>query len=220
MLYLSLALIFLGILIFLYSIIVDTKKRHEEPREESAPVPPDAAAMKRAAGEGAGTKPLPETGFPERQARPREEAADAPRVKRPPRSVPVTPPAARRVPPVRQPAPVPRPEPMAVLFEDSSHVIDYGNESVSIDPSLEGYKNIRRMGAGRLVVEKGGLSFYQGKKLYRYDFHRLRDMKSGKGHLALFLEGSESVKLFIIEPESAIAAAADDAFREYLRGSA
>ena len=97
-----------------------------------------------------------------------------------------------------------RPEQKAVLFEDRSSVIDYSSESGSIDPSLEKYKNIKRIGSGPCSVETGGITFYMGKKLYRYDFHRVRDIKAGKSHLALFLMGSGSVKLFIIEPGSGI----------------
>ncbi|MBN2160734.1 MAG: hypothetical protein JW807_15195 [Spirochaetes bacterium] len=116
-------------------------------------------------------------------------------------------------------APATQAEQLAVLFEDSSHVIDYNNESGSIDPSLEEYKNIKRIGSGRLAVEKGGINFFLGKKLYRYDFTRLSGMKAGNKFLALFIDGSDVVKLFIVENGSGFIEAADSAYAAYLRSS-
>jgi hypothetical protein len=122
--------------------------------------------------------------------------------------------------PPGRPASATRSEKEAVLYEDSSHVIDYANQSGSIDPSLEGYKNIKRIGRGHLDLDKGGVTFYMGKKLYRFDFHRVREVRSGSGHLAIFIEGSDAVRLFIIDSGSAIIKAVVDAFREYQRSSA
>jgi hypothetical protein len=115
--------------------------------------------------------------------------------------------------------PAPRPEQNAVMFEDKSRVIDYDNESGSIDPSLEEYKNIKRIGSGRLVVEKGGVTFFLGKKLYRYDFNRVNGIKTGERHLALFMDGSEVVKLFIVEAGSGIIEAANSAYAAHMRSS-
>ncbi|GEM_PF-1078050 len=202
MLYLSLALIFLGIVIFLFSIILDAKRRHES--QHAAPMR-GSAAVRQDAGSAHGGKEGPGAG----------PAPAVNRGKREPRGDP----AQAKVSPVGA-APASRREQKAVLFEDKSNVIDYGSESGSIDPSLEKYRNIKRIGEGTISVETGGITFYMGKKLYRYDFHRIRDIKAGKSHLALFLMGSGSIKLFIIEPGSAVITAATDAFREYVRSSA
>ena len=206
MLYLSLAVIFLGILIFAYSILVDAKKRRKEPRpyasEQEA-----ASGSKAFSGGSAGTKPDLNRG-------------DAPGQKGNKSKHAVMEHSRREEGLLSRPASASRSEKQAVLYEDSSHVIDYANQSGSIDPSLEGYKNIKRIGRGHLDVEKGGVTFYMGKKLYRFDFHRVRDVKSGRGHLAIFLEGSDAVRLFIIESGSAMIKAVIDAYREYQRSSA
>jgi len=105
-----------------------------------------------------------------------------------------------------------------VFFEDSSSVIDYDRSSGSIDPSLEEYGKIRRIGEGRLTVEGEGLNFYIGRKFYRYDFHIIREIKTGENFMAVFISGSDSVKLFLMGSREFINAA-DIKFREYVRGS-
>lgn len=201
MLYLSLALIFLGIIIFLFSIVLDAKRRHDAQHT--------AAAHGGPIHQGGGSAP------PAKKEAPAADNAETNRGKRVRRNGPVP---ARG--PSGETATASDREQKAVLFEDRSSVIDYSSESGSIDPSLEKYRNIKRIGSGTMSVETGGITFYMGKKLYRFDFHRVRDIKAGKNHLALFLMGSGSVKLFIIEPESGIAIAATDAFREYVRSTA
>jgi hypothetical protein len=204
MLYLSLALIFLGIIIFIYSIALDAKRRNDNQHSAAMPGP---AAGGNFPGKKEGViadnkgmtnrgKRIPRSG--PAQAQGPSETGDG-----------TTGTAASSV-----------REQKAVLFEDKSNVIDYSSESGSIDPSLEKYKSIKRIGNGTISVENGGITFYMGKKLYRYDFHRIRDIKAGKSHIALFLMGSGSVKLFIMEPGSGIITMATDTFREYVRSSA
>lgn len=211
MLYLSLALIFLGIVIFLYSIILDAKRRRHE-----APVNADSRRVGASADDApvsGGVPPSPEPSA--------AQGGAGNRGKRVPKRVPDQ--AKGPSEEVKQSAGgvvSSRLEEKAVFFEDKSDVIDYTNESGSIDPSLEKYKSIKRVGSGTISVEPGGLTFYMGKKIFRYDYHRIRDIKAGKSHLAVFLMGSGSVKLFIIEPGADIINTAIDAFREYVRSSA
>jgi hypothetical protein len=188
MLYLSLALIFLGIIIFLYSIMLDAKRRRDKAHvstdpgrvvapADKAPVSggiPESRGPSAASGAGNRGKRVPKSAPAQVKGPSREEKQSAGGV------------ATSRL------------EEKAVLFEDKSEVIDYSNDSGSIDPSLEKYKHIKRIGSGTISVEPGGLTFYMGKKIYRYDYHRIRDIKAGKSHLAVFLMGSGSVKLFII----------------------
>jgi hypothetical protein len=201
MVYFSLALILIGILIFLYSIILDAKKRCVEhtPR----------GTMDKSAPRGAGSGSRQAAAA----ANERNKAAGANQARFTGSGEPAAAAGNGK-------GPAAQAGNEAVLFEDSSHIIDYGNESGSIDPSLEGYKNIKRIGNGKLTIEKGGITFFMGKKLYRYDFHRIRDLKPGNRHLALFLHGSGNVKLFIVDPGSGIINAVSDAYQEYLRSSA
>ncbi|MBN2080152.1 MAG: hypothetical protein JW838_14380 [Spirochaetes bacterium] len=220
MLYISLALIFLGIIIFIYSIIVDAGRPHgEQVYPEGSPprdVPPRMKQDQRAPGmtrrnggaEGASTSGSMANSPSPGRAR---QAPPPPREREDPR---------RTVSSRRVETPRVRREPLAVLYEDSSRVIDYDSGSGIIDPSLEGYKQIRRIGSGKFAVEKGGITFRTGSTLYRFDFHRLRDIKEGSRHLALFLGGSESVRLFIFDSESGAIRAATAAYRDYLRSPA
>ena len=216
MLYISLVLIFLGILIFLYSIMLDAKKRREVPARPAAEAAAPAAQKEKAPDRPASApvrKRAAPTGGPTQEERGSRSPLAGPggviqedesRPRRTGRPVPAA-------------APVSQSDLKAVLYEDSSRVIDYANESGSIDPSLEKYRKIRRLGGGQVVIEKDGISFYMGKKMYRYDFNRVRDLKSGERHMALFVGGSESVKLFIFESGAASIAAIGDAYREFLR---
>ncbi len=90
----------------------------------------------------------------------------------------------------------------AVLYEDSSNIIDYANRSGSIDPSLEEYRKIRRIGRGRLIIENGSLLFNVDKKAFRFDFSKIHDIKAGGNYIAVFMKGSDAIKLFIFLKKS------------------
>jgi len=215
MLFLSIILILLGVLIFVYSIIVDTKKRTGGIDVSAADVeksPPSTGQPSRASL-GAGTRKQGE-GSPLGKKNINSDEAVMKHTRKTYAGENDSGQAAvfdKKIPAsVKQ---------TAVLYEDSSHVIDYNNETGVIDSGLEGYNNIKRIGSGELAVEKGGISFSIGKKLYRYDFHRVRDIKTGDKHLALFLHGSDAVKLFIFDAGSDRIAATHAAYKDYLRSS-
>ena len=106
----------------------------------------------------------------------------------------------------------------AVLFDDRSNIIDYDSGNALVDASIEGYKNIKRVGSGRLKAEKDGLSFYHGDSLYRFDFHRIFDVWSGDNFIALPLKGSGAVKLFLLEKGSGLPEKVENYFQEYTKG--
>ncbi|HQO40060.1 MAG TPA: hypothetical protein PK986_06300 [Spirochaetota bacterium] len=106
----------------------------------------------------------------------------------------------------------------AILFDDRSNMIDYDSGSASIDASIEGYKNIKRIGSGNLSVERDGLSFYLGDSLYRFDFHRIFDIWSGDNFIALPLKGSGTVKLFLLERGNGLPEKVEKYFQEYTKG--
>ncbi|HPS57670.1 MAG TPA: hypothetical protein PK514_06135 [Spirochaetota bacterium] len=106
----------------------------------------------------------------------------------------------------------------AVLFDDRSNMIDYDSGSAVIDVSIEGYKNLKRVGSGNLAVERDGLSFYLGDSLHRFDFHRIFDVWSGDNFIALPLKGSGTVKLFLMEKGSGLPEKVEKYFQEYIKG--
>jgi hypothetical protein len=219
MLYISLALIILGIVILLYSIMLDAKRRRE------IPVRPDTVPTPSPKGKEKASAPLKPAAAPVRKTVPtavgglsQEERGGLSPLTGGGPVADQDPTCPRRVErPVPSSQPRPQPGQKAVLYEDSSRVIDYATASGSIDPSLEKYRSIRRLGNGLISLEKEGISFHMGKKMYRYDFHRIRDIKTGESHMALFLGGSESVKLFIFENGGTVLGAIGDAFRDYVR---
>jgi len=103
----------------------------------------------------------------------------------------------------------------AVLFDDSSSVIDYDSSTGIIDPSLEKYKSIKRIGSGSFIVEKEGVSFYVDTKLHRIDFYKISRIKTGDNYLALFTSGGGSVKLFLFANNSQILDF-EEKFEDYL----
>ena len=103
----------------------------------------------------------------------------------------------------------------AVLYEDSSNIIDYSLGNGRIDPSLEEYSKIVRIGKGDLFYEKSGLNFNMMKKFYRYDFHRFEDFKAGDDYIAITLKGGLSTKLFILENNMSLIKTIADQYRTY-----
>ena len=106
----------------------------------------------------------------------------------------------------------------AVLFDDRSNIIDYDSGNALVDASIEGYKNIKRVGSGKLKAERDGLSFYHGDSLYRFDFHRIFDVWSGDNFISLPLKGSVAVKLFLLEKGSGLPEKVENYFQEYTKG--
>jgi hypothetical protein len=90
----------------------------------------------------------------------------------------------------------------AVLFEDSSGIIDYENGLTTIDPSLSEYKNLKRIGRGRFEIAKEGINFFVGKSFFRFDFYKIENAWAGKNFIAIFLKGSSVVRLFLFENDA------------------
>lgn len=105
--------------------------------------------------------------------------------------------------------------PLAILFDDSSNVIDYIKESGIIDSTLEKYKKIKRIGRGKFILEKDGINFHIGRKLYRFDFHRIKDISAGNNFVALFSKGGDSIKMFLFEKKSDMINVTMTKFQDY-----
>lgn len=93
-------------------------------------------------------------------------------------------------------------EAVAVFYEDESGNVDYSVPSSEIDPSLETYKKIRRIGEGIISSKQKGINFHIDKKLYRFDFHRISELNRGHDYIALKLTGQKPVKLFIFKQDT------------------
>jgi hypothetical protein len=102
----------------------------------------------------------------------------------------------------------------AVMFDDHSGIIDYDSGEGIIDSTFKGYKNIKRVGGGELLLDTDGLNFYLDGRLYRFDFHRLSRLWTGKNYIAIPVKGGDSVKLFIIDGGELLIKTAEDYFNE------
>jgi hypothetical protein len=105
----------------------------------------------------------------------------------------------------------------ATLYEDSSNIIDYEKSENRIDPTLKEYRNIKRMGKGDIELAKEGINFYIGKKFFRFDYHRIRDLKIGERFIAIFLKGSDIVRVFVFDRDSGIQSNIKRSYQDYLR---
>jgi len=106
----------------------------------------------------------------------------------------------------------------AVMFDDQSGIIDYDSGEGIIDSTFKGYKNIKRVGSGELLIDIDGISFYLDGRLYRFDFHRLSRFWTGKNYIALPVKGGDSVKLFIVNGGDSLIKTAEDYFNESRKG--
>ncbi len=105
----------------------------------------------------------------------------------------------------------------AVLFEDSSGAVDYSTLSIPLDLSAD-YSGIKRIGIGGFSIDETGYSFISDKKLYRFDVHRIRDIKAGRNYLALMPLSDSATKLFIFDKEYSIIKEAEEKFSPYRKG--
>ena len=102
------------------------------------------------------------------------------------------------------------------FYEDSSSIIDYIRQTGTIDPSFEEYKRIKRVGSGILISDRDNLSFHMGRKVYHYDYHKISDLKAGKNFIAVLIHGSNTVKLFVINDNTALIYRVPDFYRKFL----
>jgi hypothetical protein len=105
----------------------------------------------------------------------------------------------------------------AVLYEDASGLVDYEGGESTIDPSLEAYRDLRRVGSGGVEIASEGLIVRIGKAVHRFDFYKVRDYRIGDNYIALYLKGSRAVRLFLMDDNPdlrfEIQAAVEDYFR-------
>jgi hypothetical protein len=105
----------------------------------------------------------------------------------------------------------------AALYEDSSEIIDYDNNDSAIDLTFNEYKKIRRICAGDIEIAKDGINFRAGKKIFRFDFHQVANMKTGSNYIALFLKKSNTSRLFLFNMNFNFGAAAKQAYNNYTK---
>jgi hypothetical protein len=107
----------------------------------------------------------------------------------------------------------------AILYEDSSNILDYDNRSSIIDSTLKEYEKIKRMGKGMLELKDKCISFTSENKTYRYDFHRITKIRGGNNYLSLFIKKSKPARLFIFDKDSSIGIKLERIFNDYSRGA-
>jgi hypothetical protein len=106
----------------------------------------------------------------------------------------------------------------AIMFDDRSNIIDYEAGVGAIDSTFSRYKSIKRIGKGRIESDFDGVNFYLDEKLYRFDFHKVYDIWSGPGYIALPLKGNSTVKLFLIENSPGFPDKVEADYKEYEKG--
>ncbi|MCU0845206.1 MAG: hypothetical protein MUC76_09805 [Spirochaetes bacterium] len=106
----------------------------------------------------------------------------------------------------------------AVLYEDASGLVDYEGGESSIDPSLEAYNNLKRVGSGAVEIASEGLIIRLGKATHRFDFYKVKDYRIGDNYIALYLKGSRAVRLFLVDGNPDLRLEIQAAVEDYFRG--
>jgi hypothetical protein len=102
-----------------------------------------------------------------------------------------------------------------VMYEDASNIIDYNNNDSIIDSTLKEYKKIKRVGAGNLEFSEDGIYFRTGKKLFRFDFRRIADIKSGNNFIVLMMKGNNVLKLFLFKKNTLLSEKLKQVYYKY-----
>ncbi|HSV95531.1 MAG TPA: hypothetical protein VLM75_01210 [Spirochaetota bacterium] len=107
----------------------------------------------------------------------------------------------------------------AVLFEDASGLVDYEGGESSIDPSLQAYNNLKRVGSGDVEIASEGLIIRMGRATHRFDFYKVQDYRVGDNYIALYLKGSRAVRLFLVDGNPDLRFKIQAAVEDYFRGA-
>ncbi len=106
----------------------------------------------------------------------------------------------------------------ATLFEDASNVINYDSGDAVIDPTSAAYKRIHRIGSGVVMCDDAGITFDMNGEIFRFDFRKIYDLWMGKNYVALPMENSKSVKLFLFDGFGQPQQSLENFFSEFKKG--
>ena len=107
----------------------------------------------------------------------------------------------------------------AVFFEDASGLVDYEGGESSIDPSVEAYSRLKRIGEGEVQIAGEGLVIRIGRAIHRFDFHKVRDYRIGDNFIALYPRNGKSVRLFLVDDNPELRFEIQAAVEDYFRGA-
>ena len=97
-----------------------------------------------------------------------------------------------------------------VIYNDESGVaLANGN----VDAST--LKNLSREGRGTADVTKDAVTVRIEKKLFRFDFHQVANIKCGSNYIALFLKKSKSSRLFVFRSNPDLSARAKEIYNNF-----
>ncbi|MFW6366068.1 MAG: hypothetical protein ACOC2H_06295 [Spirochaetota bacterium] len=104
----------------------------------------------------------------------------------------------------------------AVLFEDADSVVAYGEGSDSIAP--ERYSHLKRLSNGILIVGDDALTFRSEKALYRFDFHRLKQIRGDAGSVLIYPDTMNHPLLLLCPDDKTVARTIIDRFITFRKG--
>lgn len=93
---------------------------------------------------------------------------------------------------------------LAVLYYDSTGIVDYESGQSNIDPTFKKYSKLKRIGSGHISVVGDAIHFQMRKKLFRFEFYLIEKIVQGENYLAIFLKGSNEIRLFIFKRQSGL----------------
>jgi hypothetical protein len=102
-----------------------------------------------------------------------------------------------------------------VLYMDDKGVV-LSDSSTGILEENGAYDEFTRIGGGTAVIGSDALSVRIDKKLFRYDYHRIREIKLREGVSVVYLKGDSRGNIFIAE-NVLFARVLDETFSRYSR---
>ncbi len=85
----------------------------------------------------------------------------------------------------------------AVLYEDGDGIVSFGEGGDSVHTAS--FNNLKRLCSGKLQIGADALTFRSEKTLYRFDFHRLKEIR-GDEKAVLIYPDTMSYPLLIVSP--------------------
>lgn len=88
---------------------------------------------------------------------------------------------------------------LAALYEDRDDVINFDFINADTTTSRKKYKNLKRIGQGKVSLNKRSLVIRCDKKMYKYDLDKLSSLEAKENTVIFKLRGSEIPMFMLIE---------------------
>jgi len=104
----------------------------------------------------------------------------------------------------------------AVLFEDIENSVSFAG--VLSEDDYNRYDKLKRVGCGTVVLNNDSISFHIEKKLFRFDFFRLKDVRGNQNSVLVYPDNLNFPFLVIAENETAFSERVLERYLNFKKG--